>query len=500
MFVIHKKNIMLKILLMTFLLISFPFILSFQACSANGSGSGGTDSTHHLNDRDIAGAVKTEFMIAPDLNADSINVKVSEGVVTLSGKTDNILTKRRSAKIAELVTGVKSVVNNIMVAKATRSDAAIENDLVTALANNPATDAFEINTGVNNGNVTLSGTVGSWQEKELCREIAEGVNGVTEVTNNIKINYNAFRTDNDIKADITSRLKWDIYVNQQFIQVAVNDGIVSLSGTVASAAEKEWAYDDAWVNGVKSVNVDKLKVQWWENSSPESNRYNIILRDKEIKAALEQAFILDPRVISDRIHIDVNNGVVTLRGTVTDLQAKTAAEKDTKRTIGVFGLENDLKVEPRSIPMNIEIKKRVASALERNPYVEGFRIDVSAQNGMVYLTGMVDNRFEKKVAGEAAASIKGVTDVQNDITYREPQVMAKSDSEIKQNIKNQFYWNPVTNSQNIRVQVTDGDVLLTGYVITPLEKSVATVEAYQGGAAEVDNELEVTSEPRIVNK
>ncbi len=490
----------MKILLVSLLFIGFPLTLSFQACTSNGSGSTGVDHNHYLNDRDIAGAVKTEFMIAPNINADSVNVRVSDGVVMLSGKTDNILTKKRSAKIAGSVTGVKSVVNNIMVTKTTRSDAEVEDDLVTALANNPATDAFQVNTSVDNGIVNLSGTVKSWQEKELCRDVAESVRGVRDVTNNIKINYEAFRTDADIKADIVSRLKWDIYVKQQFIKVAVKEGKVSLSGTVASCAEKEWAFSDAWVNSVKAVNVDNLRVQWWENSSPGSNQQNIILRDKEIESALEQAFILDPRVISDRINIKVNNGIVTLRGTVTNLQAKNAAEKDAGRTIGVFGLENDLNVEPRSIPDNTEIKEQVTQALKRNPYTEEFGIDASAQNGMVYLTGTVDNEFEKNVAGEAASSVKGVTDVQNDITYREPQAELKSDSEIKENIRNQLYWNPVTNSQNIKVQVMDGDVLLTGYVITPLEKSVAAVEAYQGGAGEVDNELEVTSGPKIVNK
>jgi osmotically-inducible protein OsmY len=438
-------------------------------------------------------------LIAPNINADSVDVKVSNGVVTLSGRTDNILTKKRAGKIAETVTGVKSVINNIMVLKSTRSDAKIEDDLVTALANNPATDAFQVNPEVNNGNVILSGTVGSWQEKELCREVAESVRGVRDVTNNININYNALRTDKDIKADVLSRLKWDIYVNQQFIRVSVNKGIVSLRGTVASAAEKEWAYDDAWVNGVNSVNVDDLRVQWWQNSSPEYEQETITLRDKEIKAALEQAFIIDPRVISDRINIKVNDGVVTLRGMVTDLQSKHAAERDARRTIGVFGIKNDLVVQPKSIPENVEIRDMVTRALKRNPYIDKSNIEVSVENGMVYLTGNVDNKFEKNIAGEVASAVRGVIDIQNDISYREPEVEVTNDKEIKENIRQQLFWNPITNSQQIQIQVLNGNVLLTGYVATPLEKSVATVEAFQGGAAKVDNELEVTLGPRIVN-
>lgn len=492
----------MKVFVLSFCLITFPFLLSIQACSTNESDS--TEAinakTHVIDDQSISRAVKTEFLIAPNINADSVDVRVSGGVVNLSGRVDNILTKKRASKIAESVTGVKSVINNIMVIKSTRSDAAIEDDLVTALANNPATDAFQVNTAVKNGNVTLSGTVGSWQEKELCREVAESVRGVRDVTNNVKINYDAPRTDEDIKADVVSRLKWDVYVNQQFIKVSVNDDIVTLKGTVASAAEKEWAYDDAWVNGVNSVNVDDLRVQWWQNSSPENEQETITLRDKEIRAALEQAFILDPKVISYRIHIKVNNGVVTLRGTVTDLQSKHAAERDARRTIGVFGIKNDLAVEPKSIPDNVKIRDMVSQALKRNPYINKFNIEVSAQNGVVYLTGNADNKFEKDIAEQVVSAVKGVIDVQNDITYREPEVEVKNDSEIKKNIEQQLFWNPITNSQQIQIQVLNGNVLLTGYVATPLEKSVATVEAYQGGAAGVDNELEVTLGPRIVNE
>ncbi len=477
-----------------------PMLISIQAYSQSQTDSTHTYMTHSINDKDIARAVKTELLIAPNISPDSINVNVSNGVVTLSGETDNILTKRRASKIAGAVTGVISVVNDIKVRKALRSDAKIKDDILTALANNPATDAFEVNTEVNNGNVTLSGTVQSWQEKELCRRVAESVKGVRDVTNNIKINYTAFRSDQDIKADILSRLKWDIYVNQQFINVSVNNGNVDLAGTVASAAEKEWAYNDAWVNGVKNVNDNDLKIQWWENTTPAGNQKNRILREKEIQAALEQAFILDPKIISDRINIRVDNGTVTLKGTVSNLQAKNAAEHDALRTIGVLRVKNDLNVKREPVPDDSEIENRVYSVLSENPYLVNFKPGVSVQNGKVFLTGQVDNKFEKNIAGEAASSVKGVAGVQNDITYEAPQAEVKNDTEIKDNIKKQLYWDPITNAQNINIEVKDGRAVLTGFVATQLEKSTATIEAYQGGAAVVDNELGVTSGPVLVNE
>ena len=484
-----------------FILIGFilpPMVLLLQACSSGNSDSNAV--SHSLKDEDISRAVRTELMIAPNISPDSLKINVVNGIVTLSGTTDNILTKKRAAKIAESVTGVLEVRNKIKVIKTVRNDADIKDDIITAIDNNPATDAFQVSTKVDNGNVTLSGIVQSWQEKELCGRIAETVKGVLDVVNNIKINYTAFRSDEDIMADILSRLKWDIYVNQQYINVAVDNGNVTLSGTVASAAEREWAYDDAWVNGVKSVNDNNLKVIWWQNSLPATNRENIILRDKEIQAALEQAYILDPEIISDRVHIKVNNGIVTLSGTVSNLQAKNAAEEDAKRTIGVFGIKNDLKVEPETIPENVKIEDGVSRAIKRNPYLDKLKIDVDVQNGVVYLTGDVNNSYEKDVAAKMASSVKGVTAVQNDITFREPEVETKDDSEIKANIKKQLFWNPITNSQKIHIKVKDGNALLTGFVDTRLEKFEAGIEAIQGGASEVDNELGVISGPQIVNQ
>ncbi len=489
-----------SIRLVIILLCLFPLIISMRTYAGEKIDSTGYAASHKINDGDLARAVKTELLVAPNINPDSLKVSVNNGVVTLSGRTNNILTKKRAAKIAESVMGVVSVVNNIRVTMAERNDAQIRDDVITALANNPATEAFQVNTEVNNGNVVLSGQVQSWQEKQLCRKITEGVRGVRDVKNNININYTAFRTDRDIKADILSRLKWDIYVNQQFIDVSVDDGDVSLSGNVASAAEKEWAYDDAWVNGVKSVNDNDLKIQWWENSTQQAAQNNRVLRNKELEAALEQAYILDPRIMSDRVNIMVDKGTVTLRGTVTDLQAKNAAEKDARRTIGVFQIINDLKVQPKSIPESTELEERVSKALTKNPYVEKFKIDVTARNGKIFLTGNVDNKFGKNIAGETASSVKGVTEVENDITYQAPQAEVKSDSEIEENIRQQLYWNPVTNAQKIHVAVEDGNAVLTGFVATRLEKTTAALEAYQGGAKEVDNELGVTSGPSFVNE
>jgi osmotically-inducible protein OsmY len=489
----EKLKLFMVLLCFSFLILLFPASIFPQ----NNSHVKRSNDSHLLDDNDIARAVKTELMISPGISSDKIIINVEKGIVTLSGKTNNILTKDRVIKIAESVTGVKSVVNNIEVNKSNRSDKAVGNDIRVALANDPATEAYEVNSTINEGIVTLTGTVQSWQEKDLCTRVAESVRGVRNVRNNLQINYNAFRNDYDIKEDVLSRLKWDVYLDQQSLTVKVNNGNVDLYGTVASATEKRWAYRDAWVNGVESVNDDNVKVQWWESSNYEAEKTNRIIRDEDIKTALEYSFSIDPKVISCRINTNVNNGVVTLRGTVTSLEGKYAAEEDARRIRGISKVNDDLRVKTKSNISDSEIRDNVTAAIMRHPYFNNHRINVTVNNGRIYLTGKVNNPFESKIATEISASVKGVTSVRNDLTYQERDVKVKNDSEIKENIEQQLFWNPITNSRQIKVEVRNGVATLTGFVITKLEKTVATTEAYQGGARDVNNKLFVTSVVRL---
>ncbi len=481
----------LKLCIILICVLFSPLLFSQQASYLNESDSTISVNSRFPEDSDIARAVKTELLIAPNISPDEINIAVKEGIVTLSGNTSNILTKERAIEIAESVTGVKSVVNNITVSESKRSDGQIENDITVALANNPATEAYDISTTVSKGMVYLTGDVQSWQQKDLCTNVAESIKGVRNVNDDLKINYSVFRSDKDIREDVLSRLKWDVYLDLQSLKVKVNDGNVSLCGTVASAAEKRWAYRDAWVEGTKSVSDKNIKVQWWANSSNEEIKGNEIIRDEDIKTALEKSFSLDPRVLSYKIDTNVNNGIVTLKGTVASLQEKYAADEDAERTTGVSRVIDKLNVKIELPPTDSEISNKVSAALLHHPYFNRHKIDVTADNGKIYLTGVVNNEFEKNIASAVVASIKGVSAVNNDLTYQSPEVEVKSDSEIRKNIVQQLYWNPVTNSRKIKVDVNNGNATLTGYVSTKLEKDVAAIEAYMGGAKIVENEIGV---------
>jgi hypothetical protein len=68
--------------------------------------------------------------------------------------------------------------------------------------------------------------------------------------------------------------------------------------------------------------------------------------DPQIKQAVHDAFVYDPRVDSFNPNVDVDNRIVTLSGVVDNLKAKRAAEQDAKNTWGVWRVKNLLTTRP----------------------------------------------------------------------------------------------------------------------------------------------------------
>jgi osmotically-inducible protein OsmY len=205
---------------------------------------------------------------------------------------------------------------------------------------------------------------------------------------------------------------------------------------------------------------------------------------------VKDAFLYDPRVFSLNPDVHVNNGTVTLVGVVDNLQAKKAAEQDARDVIGVWRLKNHLKVRPPAIPTDEELERLVGIALVLNPLVERYEIDVSVDAGRVYLSGDVNSWFEKNEAGRVAGNVKGVIEMVNNIHY--PDTWSwKSDKEIREDVKDQLFWSPYVDEEQVNVSVFNGVVILTGNVETLSERRAAEENAYEGGAKKVKNNLTV---------
>jgi osmotically-inducible protein OsmY len=472
-----------------------------------------------MTDSSIGETVEDQLFIDQAVPAQRIEVVAEDGIVTLTGTVSNILAKERAAKIAETVRGVRAVVNNITVRPAAaRKPIEIERDILSALADDSATDAWQIVPKVaKDGAVTLTGTVESWPEKELAETVVKGVRGVTEVNNNIDVHVDELRSDQDIKADIQRTLRWDTLVDHALIGVAVDDGKVRLSGTVGSAAEWNRARREAWTAGVKSVDASKLVVaKWTRDPALRENKY-VLLTEDEIANALDRALDLDPRVDAENVDTSVMADVVILRGTVDSLRSKRVAGQDARNTVGVFDVVNRIRVAPKAQITDAVLADKVGNALRRDPYVERFEIIVTVIDGTAYLSGMVDSYFEKARADLAAGSIKGVVAVVNNLDVRridkpyaydpylgdpyvydfdwytyQPLMTFKSDAKIKKDIEGELWWSPFVDSDEIKVTVKNGVATLEGTVQTWSEFSAARENAFEGGATWVINDLSVT--------
>ncbi|MBD3402330.1 BON domain-containing protein [candidate division GN15 bacterium] len=484
--------------------------------------AGAAVQADEFGDAEITLAVADALADDKGVSGYMIDVDVDNGIVTLSGTSDNILAKERAVDITETIKGVRAVVNDIQVVPSARTDNEIREDIETSLMLDPATESFELETEVNDGIVTLTGVVESWQEKQLAASIAKRVEGVLDLKNRVTVDYTAERSTEEIKAEVERVLEWDALVDDALISVSVSEDVVSLSGTVGSAAEKTRAAADAWVIGVQEVRTDNLVVESWARDERFRKDKYVRKSDASVEEAVSEAMMYDPRVSSFEIDVSADDGVVTLEGTVDNLKAKRSAGMDARNTVGVWRVKNMIQVRPGT-PSDETIEERVENALLHNPHVNRHEIDATVVNGTVYLNGRVDTYFEKAEADDEASRVYGVVEVENNLevtntydrlTYdpyvdqdwyaydypwyqqRDAGMATRSDWEVASDIDDELFWSPFVDEADVNVTVEDGVATLTGTVDTWHERQAAAENAYEAGAVAVDNNLTVEYGPR----
>lgn len=467
---------------------------------------------------EIRDAIEDELFLDPALVPDRIDVEVRDGVATLSGTVTNLLARDRAARVASAVRGVEAVVNTVRVDPPMEvTDDEVRRRVTQALLVDPATETYEVDVAVAAGVATLTGTVDSWQERDLAVRVASGVAGVVEVENDIAVRPPADRPDLDIGADVRRALDANARLDARAVNVEVADGTVRLSGVVGSAAEKAQAIRGAWVLGARDVDAEELEVVSLLDEPDVRNRSFEPRSDDAIREAVETALLYDPRVDSTRVLAVVRGGRVTLRGEVDDLKAKRSAADTARSATGVVSVANRIKVRPDETPMREILQARVEDAIDRDPYLETYEIETAVHGETVRLTGLVNSWFEKARAEDAAARVSGVAHVTNllrvdrtDVPplydpwvdhetfvyelpwYRyEPSTTAVPDSAIREEIADELWWSPFVDSDAVDIRVIDGVATLTGTVDSDAERRAATENAYEGGATWVENRLEV---------
>ena len=208
------------------------------------------------------------------------------------------------------------------------------------------------------------------------------------------------RSDQDIKNDILAELDWDPEVDRADIGVAVVDGAVTLTGTVATFPERKAAEKAARrVKGVFSIAQDIRVVL---ATRPTCD-------DSQLARRIAHVLEWDPALPHERILAEVRDGAVTLSGEVDWHFQREVVEAHVGRIAGVTSLDNRVKVV--SPVEEREVKREIVRALHRNADLEAARIEVDINEGVVSITGKVKAAYEKDLVKNAVWKAPGVTAV-----------------------------------------------------------------------------------------
>ena len=370
-------------------------------------------------DYDIAQDVSQRILNNASIKTHDIDVVVSDGVVTLNGKTSTWAEADQAELLATETRGVKSVINNLEPSyPKKRSDSDIRKDVESALSRDVYLTGLPISVSVDSGTVVLKGEVGTPYQKDRAASDVRWIWNVKQVDNQLDVEpwvnegsrkKIAVPTDAQLKQAVNEELVQDQRLTDPFaIAVSASSGHVTLSGSVPTMYQKRVAAKDA-----KNI----VGVAWVTNLV----QVNDILRsDKAILDDVQFEIDTDYMLDLDYITAKVKDGVVTLTGNVNTFWEKSHAADVASRVAGVRSIINMIKVNYSNVYTDQSIRERIEHRLDTNAETMWVAndIDVTVDRGKVTLTGMVDYWSEYDAAENVAYHTDGVWAVVNRLSVR----------------------------------------------------------------------------------
>jgi len=212
-----------------------------------------------------------------------------------------------------------------------------------------------------------------------------------------------FKTDAQLRQDVIDEIERDWRFKPAEVGVEVDQGIVTLTGTVSSYAKLVAAADiAAEIAGTKGV-ANELTVR-----TPGIG----VMNDTELASAVRTALKWDVDVPDEKLEVIVRNGAVTLKGSVDYWYQKKAAADAIVNLAGVAAVNNYITIVPPALS-DRDIRVNIEKALERRLPLAARHITVDVKDGYVTLTGNVQFYGDRLQAGKAAWMAEGVRSVEN---------------------------------------------------------------------------------------
>ena len=199
-------------------------------------------------------------------------------------------------------------------------------------------------------------------------------------------------------------LEWTPSLDVADVGVSVQHGAVTLSGVVATYAERREAERAALrVRGVTAV-AEELRVQ------PEERD---VVHDDQLAGTVARALADSADVPAHSVAVVVRQGVVMLSGTVETHQQRAAARRIVAGLRGVRGI--DSRIELRRRPSAPDAQERIRAAIRRNAVIDANHVTVRMEDTTAVLEGTVRSFAERRQAEHAAWASPHVTAVEDRI-------------------------------------------------------------------------------------
>jgi osmotically-inducible protein OsmY len=215
------------------------------------------------------------------------------------------------------------------------------------------------------------------------------------------------KSDKQITESVFQALLWDARVSPARIDVDTKNGHVTLRGTVDNFHKKWSAIDNAMkVANVVKV-IDQIKVQPTD-----------VVDDATLQQHIEKALSNDGRLAQTHISCFVENGSVSLQGSVHTFYQRVAAEESCRWVKGVVNVVNEIEVVPRSSDYDEQIRRRIKDLIDQNIKTNTTNIDIQVENGIVLLRGHVKSYVNKIYAETLASMVSNVSYIQNELIVK----------------------------------------------------------------------------------
>lgn len=223
-----------------------------------------TRRTAVRTDEELRSDVLAELARNPRIRHSEIAVIVKDGAVTLNGMVLTLDEKIYAERAVKDLRDVRAIANDIEVKlpeQMRKADERIAEQIGRLLTWYSSLRNMDVKANVDDGHVTLTGEVDFLYQREVAAERVAELDGVSAVSNEIKIRERRAIDEKEVKRQIIAALHRHANIEASGIQVSIADGEVRLEGTVGAYRERDLVVEAVRATaGVRDI-VDNLKVK-----------------------------------------------------------------------------------------------------------------------------------------------------------------------------------------------------------------------------------------------